>query len=81
VVDHEDDNLSFQSGESNSTEHFNFVPLPTSGYPIDVQDTAPEYIHHYQAAKFKDIKVNATLHDAQEALIHHIKNAVSSWAV
>jgi hypothetical protein len=27
----------------------------------------------YQAAKFKDIKVDATLHNAQEELIHHIK--------
>jgi hypothetical protein len=65
VVDHEDDNLSFQSGKSNSTEHFNVVPLSTSGHPIDVQGTAPEYIHHYQSAKFKGIKVDATLHDAQ----------------
>jgi hypothetical protein len=76
LVDHEDDeddNLSFLSGESNSTEQLNFAPLPTSGHPIDVQDTAPEYIHRYQAAKFKDIKVDATLHDAQEELMHHIK--------
>jgi hypothetical protein len=76
LVDHEDnedDNLSFLSGESNSTEHFNLPPLPTSGHPIDVQDTAPEYIHRYQAAKFKDITVDATLHDSQEELMHHIK--------
>jgi hypothetical protein len=66
VDDHEDDNLSFQSGESNSTENFNFAPLPILGHPIDAQDTSPEYIHHYQAAKSKDIKVDATLHDAQE---------------
>jgi hypothetical protein len=64
VVDHDEDNVSFQSGESNSPYHFNFVPLPTSGHPIEVQDTAPEYINHYQAAKFKDITVDATLHDA-----------------
>jgi hypothetical protein len=77
VVHHEDDNLSFQSGKSNSTEHFNVAPLSTSGHPIDVQDIAPEYIHHYQAEKFKDIKVDATLHDAQEELMHHIlKNTV-----
>jgi hypothetical protein len=82
VVDHEDDNLSVQSGKSNSTEHFNFAPLPTSGNPIDVQDTAPEYIHHYQAAKFKDIKVDSTLHNTQEELMHHIKNTqFSFWAV
>jgi hypothetical protein len=73
VVDHEDDNLSFQSGESNSTEHFNLVSLPTSGHPLDVQDTDPEYIHHYQSAKLKDIKVDATLHDTQEELMHHLK--------
>jgi hypothetical protein len=36
VVDHDEDNVSFQSGESNSPEHFNFVPLPTSGHPIEV---------------------------------------------
>jgi hypothetical protein len=73
VVEHDEDNISFQSGESNSREHFNFVPLPTSGHPIEVQDIAPEYIHHYQAANFKDIKVDATLHDAQEEFMHYIK--------
>jgi hypothetical protein len=41
-------------------------PLPTSWHPIDVQDTVPKYIHHYQSANFKDIKVDYTLHDAQE---------------
>jgi hypothetical protein len=76
VVDHDEDNVSFKSGESSSPEHFNFVPLPTSGHPIEVQDTAPEYIHHYQAAKFKDTKVDATLHDAQEELMHYIKKTV-----
>jgi hypothetical protein len=49
VVEHNEDNMSFQSGESNSREHLNFVPLPTSGHPLEVQDIAPEYIHHYQA--------------------------------
>jgi hypothetical protein len=73
VVEHDEDNMSFQSGKSNSREHFNFVPLPTSGHPIEVQDIAPEYIHHYQAANFKDIKVDATLHDAQEEFMHYIK--------
>jgi hypothetical protein len=34
VVDHDEDNVSFQSGESNSPKNFNFVPLPTSGHPI-----------------------------------------------
>jgi hypothetical protein len=76
VVEHDEDNMSFQSGGSNSREHFNFVPLPTSGLPVEVQDIAPEYIHHYQAAKFKDIKVDATLHDAQKELMHYIKNTV-----
>jgi hypothetical protein len=81
VSDHDEDNVSFQSGESNSPEHFNFLPLPTSGHPIEVQDTAPEYIHHYQAAKFKDIKVDATLQDAQEELMHYIKTQFSSGSV
>jgi hypothetical protein len=72
MVEHDEDNMSFQSGESHSREQFNFVPLPTSGHPIEVQDIAPEYIHHYQEAKFKDIKVDATMHDAQEELMHYI---------
>jgi hypothetical protein len=54
-------------------ESTSIPPLPTSGHPVDVQDTYPEYIHHYQSAKFKDIKVYATLQDAQEELMHHIK--------
>jgi hypothetical protein len=41
-VHHDEGNVSFQSGESNSPEHFNCVPLPTSGHPIEVQDIAPE---------------------------------------
>jgi hypothetical protein len=34
VVDHEDENLSFQSGESNSTEHFNFAPCLLLGIQL-----------------------------------------------
>jgi hypothetical protein len=76
VVEHDEDNMSSQCGESSSREHFNFVPLPTSGLPIEVQDIAPEYINHYQEEKFKDIKVDTTLYNAQEELIHYIKNTV-----
>jgi hypothetical protein len=42
VVENDEDNMSFQSGESKSREHFNFLPLPTSGHPIEVQHIAPE---------------------------------------
>jgi hypothetical protein len=34
VVDHEDDNLSFQSGEGNSTDHFNFAPCLLMGIQL-----------------------------------------------
>jgi hypothetical protein len=81
VVEHDEDNMSFQSGEIISREHFNFVPLPTYGLPIEVQDIAPEYINHYQAAKVKDIMVDATLQDAQEELMHYIKTQFSSRSI
>jgi hypothetical protein len=65
-----DDFLS-QSGDSNPAEYFNLAPLPISGHSTDGQDTIPEYIHHYQVVKFKDINVDTYLH---EELMHHIKN-------
>jgi hypothetical protein len=54
-----------------------FPPVPTSGHPIDFQETAQEYIHHYPTERLKDIKVDSTLHDAQEELLRHIKNTFS----
>jgi hypothetical protein len=68
------DDFSSQSRDSNPADHFKFVPLPISRHATDCQYSVPEYIHHYQSAKFKDIKVDASLHDAQEELMHHIKN-------
>jgi hypothetical protein len=68
------DDFSSQSGDSNPAEHFKFAPLPISGNSTDSQDAVPEYIHHYQESKFKDINVDYSLHDAQEELMHHIKN-------
>jgi hypothetical protein len=73
------DNFSSQSCDSNPTYHFKFAPLPISGHATDCQYTVPEYIHHYQTEKFKDINVDASLHDAQEELMHHIKNT-HEWA-
>jgi hypothetical protein len=67
------DEFSSQSYESNPADHFKFAPLSISGHATDGQDSVPEYIHHYQSAKFKDIEVDASLHDAQEELMHHIK--------
>jgi hypothetical protein len=65
------DGFSSQSGDSNPAEYFNIASPPISGHSTDGQDTVPEYIHHYQLAKFKDINVDTSLH---EDLMHHIKN-------
>jgi hypothetical protein len=67
------DEISSQSCDSNPADHFKSTPLPISGHTTDCQDSVPEYIHHYKAVKFKDIKVDASLHDTQEELMHHIK--------
>jgi hypothetical protein len=67
------DELSSQSCGSNPADNFKFVSLPISGHATDCQYIVPEYIHQYQSAKLKDIKVDASLHDAQEELMHHIK--------
>jgi hypothetical protein len=67
------DEFSSQSCDSNPSDHFKFITLPISGHATDCQYSVPEYIHHYQSTKFKDIKVDASLHDAHEQLMHHIK--------
>jgi hypothetical protein len=66
------DEFSSQSGDSNPAEHFKFTPLPIYGPATDCQYAVPEYIYHYQSAKFKEIKVDASLHDAQEELIRAV---------
>jgi hypothetical protein len=68
------DEFSSQSCDSSPADHFKFFLLPIYGHATDFQDSVPEYIHHYRSAKFKDMKLDASLHDAHEEIMHHIKN-------
>jgi hypothetical protein len=68
VVDHEEENLSFQSGKSNSTEHFNFPPCLLLGIQLTftAQLQSKFTTTKHQSSKTSRWKMDATLHDAQE---------------
>jgi hypothetical protein len=67
------DEFSSQACDITSTYHFKFAPLPIYGHATDCKYAVPEYSHRYQSARLNDINVNASLHDAQEELMHNIK--------